>query len=118
MFVSATHLRLKLLEFTSIKKGRPACAGRPVILLSATLYFTFTARKDDVDEVAIDQRLDIYFSKTVASIEVVGKRAAGKREVKVSVDGEGDIGAIRDEIQARHTKASSTTVYWQGYLSL
>ena len=61
-----------------------------------------TARKDDVDEVAIDQRLDIYFSETVASIEVVGKWAAGKPEVKViSVDGEGDIGAIRDEIQAR-----------------
>ena len=60
-----------------------------------------TVRKDDVDEEAIDTRLDIYFSETAAAIETVKTWAAGKPSVKVmTVDGEGEIGAIRDTILA------------------
>ncbi len=58
-----------------------------------------TVRKDDIDEVAIDQRLDIYFTETLASIEEVHAWAADKPQVKqLTIDGEGEIAAIRDTI--------------------
>lgn len=58
-----------------------------------------TVRKDDIDEKAIDVRLDIYFSETVASIDEVKNWAADKPAVKVvTVNGEGEIQDIRDTI--------------------
>ncbi len=58
-----------------------------------------TVRKDDIDEVAIDQRLDIYFAETLASIEEVRSWAKHKPAVKFfSVNGEGEIQAIRATI--------------------
>lgn len=58
-----------------------------------------TVRKDDIDEAAIDQRLDIYFSDTLASIETVRQWAANKPQVRVrAINGEGEIEDIREEI--------------------
>lgn len=58
-----------------------------------------TARKDDVDEKAIDQRLDIYFSETVASIKVAQEWANNKGVKVINVNGEGAIDEIAQNIQ-------------------
>jgi len=58
-----------------------------------------TVRKDDIDETAIDQRLDIYFTETVASIDEVKTWATSKIGVTVvTINGEGEIHDIRDNI--------------------
>ena len=63
-----------------------------------------TVRRDDVDEKAIDQRLDIYFDDqngTLASVKVVEDWAAERNEVNViRVNGEGEIEAITKEIMS------------------
>lgn len=63
-----------------------------------------TARKDDVDEEAIDLRLNIYFDEengTLGSVDAVEKWAAGKPEVKIiKVNGEGPIDEIRAMIES------------------
>lgn len=60
-----------------------------------------TARKDDVDESAIDQRLDIYFSETVASIEVAENWANNKGVKVIRVNGEGGIDEIAETIKTQ-----------------
>ena len=63
-----------------------------------------TARKDDIDENAIDVRLNIYFDGetgtlgAVANVEGWAERT-GTRLIKVA--GDGEIDAIRDEIQSK-----------------
>ena len=64
-----------------------------------------TARSDDVDEDAIDKRLDIYFGEkngTLAGVKEVEAWAADREGVKVMrVDGSGKIEAIRDDLMNR-----------------
>lgn len=60
-----------------------------------------SVRKDDVDEDAIDKRLDIYFTDTMDSIDVVRKWAEAKGIKMVDVNGEGEIHDIRDDIRAK-----------------
>ncbi len=64
-----------------------------------------TVRKDDIDEKAIDLRLDIYFDTedgTLASVKVVEDWAASRDHVKlITVDGEGDIEDITNHILER-----------------
>ncbi len=64
-----------------------------------------SVRGDDIDEKAIDIRLDIYFDDekgTLASVKTVEDWAESCREVRViKVDGEGEIESIFKEILAR-----------------
>ena len=64
-----------------------------------------TVRKDDIDEAAIDVRLNIYFDETegtLASVAEVKSWAATQPHVKlIEVDGEGDINSIRSFITER-----------------
>ena len=61
-----------------------------------------TVRSDDIDEKAIDIRLDIYFDGekgTLASVHAVEEWAASRKEAKVlRIDGEGNIDAIHNRI--------------------
>ncbi len=64
-----------------------------------------SCRSDDVDEEAIDIRLNIYFDAengTLASVKTVEDWAASQSGVKViRVDGEGEIQAITDNIMGQ-----------------
>lgn len=61
-----------------------------------------TARKDDVDETAIDQRLDIYFDETegtLAAVKVFQTWQARQEKARfLSIDGRGDIQMVRDQV--------------------
>ena len=63
------------------------------------------ARQDDLDETAIDQRLDIYFDAeegTVASVKVFSDWAQTQDQVNlISINGEGEINAIQTEILSK-----------------
>lgn len=70
-------------------------------LLCRTCDSPLSVRADDVDEAAIDKRLDIYFSDTVASIEVVREWADNSDDASfLNVDGEGAIDDIQNTIVA------------------
>lgn len=60
------------------------------------------ARKDDLDEGAIDQRLDIYFAQTLAAIREVDQWAKGRTGVRIiRVDGEGTIESIQEYLLSK-----------------
>jgi adenylate kinase len=85
---------------TAIEPIRPRQDGEKLVCWKCGTEVT--ARKDDVDEAAIDQRLDIYFDRengTLASVDAVARWVDGRDDVKmVRVDGEGAIEAIRDTL--------------------
>lgn len=64
-----------------------------------------TVRADDIDEKAIDQRLDIYFDQTdgtLGSVKVVEDWAKeGDRARFIPVNGEGDIQSITEELLSK-----------------
>jgi len=63
-----------------------------------------TTRKDDVDEEAIDQRLNIYFDDqegTLAAVRVFETWANSHPDVKfLKIDGRGDIQTVRESIRS------------------
>lgn len=62
---------------------------------------TLSARADDIDEAAIDKRLDIYFDSdngTVAAVNAMATWAEQENATFVRVDGEGDIESVRGTI--------------------
>lgn len=65
---------------------------------------TLSVRKDDVDEEAIDQRLNIYFDGTegtMAAVKVFESWAAAHSDVKcLKIDGQGNIQTVRDAIMS------------------
>ena len=64
-----------------------------------------SVRKDDVDEAAIDQRLDIYFDEadgTLGSVHEMARWAEANPNAKfIRVDGESAIDVVRDAIAAK-----------------
>ncbi len=57
-----------------------------------------SCRADDVDENAIDQRLDIYFEETLGSIAEVESWASKEDVPVIRINGEGDIQAISQKL--------------------
>lgn len=99
--------RARLLGRRACPEGHPNNAAIPAIsprqegdsFLCCKCGAPTTVRKDDIDEDAIDQRLDIYFTETLASIEEVRAWAKDKPAVKLfTVDGAGEIQDIRATI--------------------
>ncbi|MCB1043904.1 MAG: nucleoside monophosphate kinase [Acidobacteria bacterium] len=104
--------KARLMGRATCPNGHPNNTAIPAIapiksgnqLICAKCQQPVTVRQDDIDEQAIDVRLNIYFDEqngTVSAIRAVESWAANRPDVNViHVDGEGDIQAISETIAA------------------